>query len=59
MKLDENGEAGLVVMSYNKDDNFESAEAIEKKYFWPHGKSYCPEIEENDYTAFITVKFSK
>lgn len=59
MKLDENGEAGLLVMSYDKDGNYELAESIEKKYFLLQDKSYCPEIEENDYTAFITVKFSK
>ena len=35
MKLDEKGEAGLLVMSYDKDGNYESAESIEKKYFDP------------------------
>ncbi len=56
MRLDASSETGLLVMTYDKEFSSEKAEKFQDTEFWPKVREYCPEIADNDYTVFITVK---
>lgn len=58
-RIDASTEAGLLAVIYDFNDGLCSSISVDVQEdgFWPRGKEYCPELENNDYTIFFTVEF--